>query len=493
MVGGPNRYRPPSLRGRAARGYCMGFWSKLNRQGKADAFATDTRGNFATMFAITIPVLIGSIGLAVDVSNNMNIKSRLVAAADAAVLAGVKTGSQAASEGDLDWLKQANDEASALFFGNIATENLKNVQFAPTFTRTGTTVEGDATYSYLSPTYFMQFFGNAAVQIGQTSKAAIKASNYVDIGFLIDNSGSMGIGATPADQQKMVAASGCAFACHLPRSDGEAKFTPDAAHAVGAKIRMDIARDALLKAVEDLEKRQLDAGQLRISLYTFSNTLKTVAKDESNLAVIKAKIQGIGIAKGDDGDKQYGGTYLTAALKELGASAKKGGDGNSKNSRKSFLVVFSDGIDDSVAIRPRPGGIIGALLALLFQNDMTNGVYNRLSTWSENPVSLFVQGEGSIVQPFIPDACETLKAKAQTVFAARVKYVAAAGFDKNWWDRDKVNFITGPAADDIEDAFANCASKPEYVVTAESSAEIAPTFQKILDEILDAGGLRLTN
>ena len=52
-------------------------------------FLADRRGNVAMMYALTLPVLIFGAGFAIDYTHAMQVQTKLDAAADAAVLAGL--------------------------------------------------------------------------------------------------------------------------------------------------------------------------------------------------------------------------------------------------------------------------------------------------------------------------------------------------------------------------------------------------------------------
>ncbi len=115
--------------------------------------------------------------------------------------------------------------------------------------------------------------GAENVTVGNAVQARAQGNNYIDVGFLIDNSASMGIGATDGDQQTMVGASGCAFACRRPRDSVEATRTPQSARKAHATLKSIWNRQAIVQAIAELKAKRLGTDQLRSECYTFSNDL----------------------------------------------------------------------------------------------------------------------------------------------------------------------------------------------------------------------------
>lgn len=451
------------------------------------------------MFALATPMLIGAVGLAVDYANAVSVRSSLRAAAEAAVLAGAKKGSEASSRGDKDWEKQAKDEATAFFHANILTSQVKDVDFDPSFSLKGATVSGAAKFTYKVDTYFMSIFGDEDTTVGGAPKASVSAANYIDIAFLIDNSASMGIGATAADQQaifnKTVNAYGtrCAFACHLPKNDWEMPFTVANAHSAinastgkPAQLRIDVVREAALNALDSLEKRKIADDQVRISVYTFSNTIMPLVEQSTDIKDVRKKIATIDLVKYvSGGPANLGGTYVRNALMKLSQELPAAGTGKSKNSRQSFVVLLSDGIEDSTS-NVRSGA------KLPDGQDDFNQDPARLANWKSRAGSYWTVA--SEAQAFDPATCDLLKNQKRTLFAAQIRYITGIGFDDpaQWWNPPIVAYIQKKQGV-LDASFTSCVSKPDYRVLASEASEIEPAFKTIIDQILDAAGLTVTN
>ncbi len=93
------------------------------------------------------------------------------------------------------------------------------------------------------PTMFLGVIGKTTMTVTGTSTATANMPLYIDFYLLLDNSPSMGVGATPADVTKMVnnTSDQCAFACHdLNNTNNYYKL----AKTLGVTTRIDVLRTA---------------------------------------------------------------------------------------------------------------------------------------------------------------------------------------------------------------------------------------------------------
>ena len=92
----------------------------------------------------------------------------------------------------------------------------KLTSLTTTVAKSGSTVTSTVTFSATINTMFLGLIGKTALTMTGTSKATASMPLYIDFYLLLDNSPSMGVGATPATYQKMVnnTSDKCAFACH---------------------------------------------------------------------------------------------------------------------------------------------------------------------------------------------------------------------------------------------------------------------------------------
>lgn len=139
-------------------------------------------GNFALMFAILLPVLLASVGLALDVANLMKAKSDLQNALDSAVLAASRLSDQTGSRTDV---------FDAFFKTNVAnkpalvnaTAELKVDQRVNQIKTTGT-ADADVVLN------FGFIFGQSARVSAVAS--AFESTARLEVALVLDNTGSMG-------------------------------------------------------------------------------------------------------------------------------------------------------------------------------------------------------------------------------------------------------------------------------------------------------------
>ena len=161
------------------------------------------------------------IGSAVDYSRATQIQAKLQAAADAASVGSVARNSPAyiyagtmTSDGSI---AVGVTDATNIFNANI--HNVPGViinSLTPVVQKTGSAVTASITYSATMPASFLGILGKSSMTMGGSSASTSNMPKYVDFYLLLDNSPSMGVGATPADVATMVSNTSdkCAFACH---------------------------------------------------------------------------------------------------------------------------------------------------------------------------------------------------------------------------------------------------------------------------------------
>ncbi len=176
-------------------------------------------GSVTVMFAgMAIPLVIAS-GLAVDYSFYVQAQSQLITAADAGALHAVRvaaadfvagqTVAQSIAAGTLAGRQWWDAQAGVISDANVPDANVTvpNVQYNSsngTFTET-------ITYQGTVNTHVAaRATGISSWPISGTASASITANSYAAFYFLIDNSSSMLIGATPTDIQKIEALTLCA-------------------------------------------------------------------------------------------------------------------------------------------------------------------------------------------------------------------------------------------------------------------------------------------
>ena len=135
-------------------------------------------------------------------------------------------------------------------------------------------------------------FGISSMSVGGTATAVSDSAAYIDFYLLLDNTPSMGVGATTADITKMVnnTPDQCAFACHdTNNSNNYYKL----AKSLGVTMRIDVVRQATQQLTDTATSVAQYPNQYRMAVYTFgpsaaSAGLTTVAALSPDMSAVKA-------------------------------------------------------------------------------------------------------------------------------------------------------------------------------------------------------------
>ncbi|MGQ3077926.1 MAG: TadE/TadG family type IV pilus assembly protein [Allorhizobium sp.] len=324
-------------------------------------FFRDRSGNFGVMTAIMLVPVIGVAGFAIDISNALMVRSTLQAAADAAAIAavaetsaGVMQAMQMKSDGQLS---AAIEDAKKVFIGHAKmSEEYELKNFDVDVVKTGTQVKAIFTFDATVPTSLARILGQSDVTVGGRAEAVFQTDTFRDFYLLLDNTPSMGVGATPADVTKMVdnTRDKCAFACHIVKDGVEDKNSYYyLAKRLGVTIRIDVVAKATAALMETAKSSRKSSNQYRMAVYTFGEKaedtkLLQVASLTDNLDQVKASASGIGLMsipyQGYDNDQQ---TDFDRALKNIGELMGTAGTGSSAGNPEKILFFVSDGVGDA--------------------------------------------------------------------------------------------------------------------------------------------------
>lgn len=193
------------------------------------AFRKDQRGNIAVTFAIACVPLLAAIGCAVDYTIAVAIRSKMLAAADAASVGSVSKASPAfiaaaAMPGD-GAIAVGVTDATNIFNANLANLTGYTLNSAtPVVTKTGTKITSVVSFSASVPTTFLGLIGKKTLTIGGSSTSQASLPPYLDYYLMLDVSGSMGLPSTEDEQTRLASVNpdnytlyptGCVFACHF--------------------------------------------------------------------------------------------------------------------------------------------------------------------------------------------------------------------------------------------------------------------------------------
>jgi len=264
-------------------------------------FARDRKANVAIIFAITLVPIIFLLGMTLDFTTALRKKEQLDAAADAAAIAAVRPAMLMQSDA------VAQSTATAIF--NSVAKSLPGLAAVPTPTITVTDVGLQRTvtvsYSAASLNNFPKVLLNAASWpiSGSATSQASSAPN-INWYLLMDDSPSMGIGATLTDINNLIAATApskqpasssqnCGFACHETNitHDGGTQDNLAIAQANNINLRITLVSDALTQLLTSwtgCPQSSITTGVMqcmsslnnttyKAALYTFDVGLNTMA------------------------------------------------------------------------------------------------------------------------------------------------------------------------------------------------------------------------
>ncbi len=143
-------------------------------------FRRSDRGAVAPLLGLMMLVLIGCVGLGVDIGRSVLVKARLGDALDAA---GLAVGARLATT---DFNADALRFVSANFKANYSGATVTNVTATPNASKSVITLTATATM----PTAFMKLFGTDSVTVKASSEVTRKTTG-LELVLALDNTGSM--------------------------------------------------------------------------------------------------------------------------------------------------------------------------------------------------------------------------------------------------------------------------------------------------------------
>jgi Flp pilus assembly protein TadG len=424
-------------------------------------FRHDRSGNIAVIFTLALLPILSAIGCTLDYSRATQLRSKLQSAIDAAsvgsvarkspafIAAGTMTGDGAIPAGVTD--------ARNIFDGNMsgaAGYTLNSV--TPVVTKAGMLITSTVTFSADVPTVFLGVMGKSKMTVTGSSTSVTKMPQYIDFYLLMDNSPSMGVGATPADVTKMVnnTSDQCAFACH---DVNDSNNYYNKAKALGVTTRIDVLRSATQQLMDTAAATQTYTSQFRMAIYDFGASaatagLRTLFALNSSLTSAKTAAGNIdlmtvqGQNQNNDQDTQY-----TNIFPAMNSAISDPGTGTSGAPLK-YLFFVSDGVADeynTACLKPKSG--------------------NRCQS------------------PINPALCTTIKNRGIKIAVLYTTYLALP--TNNWYNSWIAPFNTGPYGPSPNSQIAQnmqaCASDGLYFEVSPTqgiSEAMTALFQKAISD-----------
>lgn len=261
------------------------------------AMLSDRVGNVGVIFALSAVPLLGMTGIGIDYGYMLSLKAKLDQAADAGAVAGATTTQSylASFSGTSDVTTLAQNagqaQASAQFAANVGILPAGTLNpVTPVVVRNKQTITSTVQYSFVTKPFLMGIFGISQMTIAGTSVSKVVMPTYINVYVVIDNSESMGIGATQADQQTVYNATNqCALACHYSGSD-----TEGAVHKAGATLRIDVAKQAIVAGLNNIP----NGSNYQVAIYTMSNSLRQVFSLSNNITGAISAVNSVDLENG---------------------------------------------------------------------------------------------------------------------------------------------------------------------------------------------------
>jgi Flp pilus assembly protein TadG len=330
-------------------------------------FRGDQRGNIAVLFTLALVPILSAVGCGVDYSRATQLRSKLQAAIDAASVGSIAKQSPAfiaAGSMTVDGpIPVGVTDATNIFNGNMAgvtgyTLNSVTAVVA----KANSAVTSTVSFSANVPTMFLGVMGKSTMTVTGTSTSTANMPLFIDFYLLLDNSPSMGVGATPADVATMVANTPdqCAFACHdLNDSNNYYRL----ARTLGVTTRIDVLRTATQQLMDTAAATQTYSNQFRMAIYDFGSSassagLRALFSLSSSLSSAKTAAGNIDLmtvnGQNDNNDQDTGFTVIMPAINSAISAPGPGTSG----SPQKYLFFVSDGVADeqnSGCLKPKSG------------------------------------------------------------------------------------------------------------------------------------------
>ena len=332
-------------------------------------------GNAVLIFALVMPVLLMAIGGAIDFGRAVQLRVAMQDAADVASLGAVAINSAAykvaLQMGDGE-ITAGTQQAHDIYVSDmISAPELSTPIIATQVSKSGTVLTSNVSVSANYKPYLLQLFGFATLPLSVTSKSSSTIPPYIDFYLLLDNTPSMGLGATYADIDKMTSATrnapneqNCAFACHETGPfNGHTATSPERytlAKSLGVTMRIDVVREATQQLMATANKTQTMPGQYRMAIYDFGSAADKIPLNSPPAYMVSQLTSNLTQSASDAGTidlmtipyQNYNTdqtTSLTSVLSYMNQTSviAKPGPGTSSTAPQKVLFFVSDGMQDS--------------------------------------------------------------------------------------------------------------------------------------------------
>lgn len=321
----------------------------------------DRAGNFGILFALIGSVTMVAIGAALDFSDALMVRTELQEAADSAAVGALAEQSvgviAALTKGTTGVVEEAKTDARNLFATNLDPRYAKYLtKLDVDVKRNGAVISSTVTFQAQIPTTFLNIIGKRKIAVAGNATGQYVPASYIDFYLMLDNSPSMGLGATDTDIALLEknTSDTCAFACHI---EGSTNDYYALAKKLGVVTRIQLVSKAAQAMMATAAKTRKYADQYRMEVYSMGAKatalqLTKVYSMSEDLTQAQTKTNTIDLMtipyQGYDDDQQ---TDMLTNLTSLEKTMGTGGSGMSAKDRQKVLFLVSDGVED--ANRPK--------------------------------------------------------------------------------------------------------------------------------------------
>ncbi len=341
-------------------------------------FWRNERGASAMIFALFLPVLMLLIGGAIDFSRLLQLRMELQDACDSASIGAVGVNSTAFQTGITmsgnGPIAAGSTQAQAIFNSNMPSNvDLSGTTFTANVSKTNTVITAvigvKSSYKSTILGLFVPALANIPINLTSTSSSTVPP--YINFYLLLDNTPSMGLGATSADIINMQNATNlsiygsdanCAFACHeldMPQS-GKGEDFYDLARDNNITLRIDVVRQATQNLMTTATNTETLPKQFGMAIYDFGVSASTINATAPTAYKVSALTTSLTTSASDAGtidlmtvpaqnynnDEQ---TNSTTVLANMNTIIPTNGSGMTAASPEEVLFMVTDGVNDGYA------------------------------------------------------------------------------------------------------------------------------------------------
>lgn len=440
-------------------------------------FLGDRRGNIGITFAFLLVPLISAVGMSLDYVRAYNIRTKMQADLDTALLAVAKdfgTLSDAAIEEKIqDWFAaQTNLAGKGYDLSDIDINT--NSQ------------EVTAKAKVTVPTTLLRIVDIDSVDVSVSSSVAGPGSSYMNVYIVLDKSASMLLAATTAGQNALLnSQAGCAFACHTSEGatfkyKGKNYSTVyGLAKAMGVQLRTDVAKNAVVEVLDMIDTYDSTHKRIKIGFYTVGKTATEVLAPTYSTTTARKVLaddkKGMTSATSEDA------TYFDYSMTELKKLVGTAGDGTTAGSPLKLVLMLTDGVQSE------RNWVIQSNSGIRFPSSA--------STLQK------------AVTPLNPDWCKQIKDLKASFGVLYTEYLpmtwdwgynatvgqtmSSSSFKSVWAGAFSSSYNSTPRQAYIPTALLACASNKGLFLQANSSAEIEAGLSSLFQQYV--AKVRLTN